>query len=247
MTTAPTAPHSVAQLDDYPEELLELAEAHHILEMEGHGDLTLGHLSWRDPEGRGFWMKVQGVGLGEVHAPADFLLIDFEGNIVIGDGWRHSEWPIHAEILQARPDVHAVGHTHPFHATAFSATDERLVPIGHEGSYFPGGVPHYKVTSGLVNTIALGAALASTLGDSSAAFMKNHGVVYCGGSIRHATLLGIFLEKACRHQLLLRGSGSLWQPPADDGDPDKSDILSPKLIDAFWAYKRRQLRLELQD
>ena len=62
--------------------LSELATGHHILEMEGHGDLTLGHLSWRDPDGRGFWMKVQGLGLGEVRSLTDFLLLDFDGEVL---------------------------------------------------------------------------------------------------------------------------------------------------------------------
>lgn len=225
--------------------LTELALAHHVLQMEGHGDLTLGHVSWRDPQGRGLWMKVQGLGLGEVRSPDDFLLLDFDGEVLMGDGWRHSEWPIHAEILRARPDLNSVGHTHPFHATAFSATTAELVAVGHEGSYFPGGVPHFDVTSGLVNTPALGIALASALGDASAAFMKNHGVVYGGRSIRHAALLGVFLEKACRHQLLLGGSG-LPLKTAGAGIPaEKDDILSPKLIDAFWAYECRQLQASL--
>ena len=224
--------------------LLELELAHHILQMEGHGDLTLGHVSWRDPEGRGFWMKMQGIGLGEVQAPGDFLLLGFEGEVMAGDGWRHSEWPIHAEILRARPDVHSVGHTHPFYATAFSATTEPLVPIGHEGAYFAGGVPHFKVTSGLVNTPSLGEALASTLGASWGAFMKNHGVVYCGRSIRHATMMGIFLEKACHHQLVLSGADLGWRPPTEEMNSDKDDILGPRLIDAFWAYECRQLHGE---
>ena len=43
-------------------ELDRLASACRILEMEGHGDMTLGHMSLRDPEGRGFWMKRNAMG-----------------------------------------------------------------------------------------------------------------------------------------------------------------------------------------
>lgn len=46
------------------DELEKLATAHRILEMEGHGDMTLGHMSLRDPEGRGIWMKRNAIGLG---------------------------------------------------------------------------------------------------------------------------------------------------------------------------------------
>ena len=47
-------------------DLDKLASARRILELEGHGDMTLGHLSLRDPDRRGFWMKRNAIGLGEV-------------------------------------------------------------------------------------------------------------------------------------------------------------------------------------
>ena len=49
--------------------LLQLSQACRILEMEGHGDMTLGHVSVRDPDGRGFWLKRNRIGLGEVLGP----------------------------------------------------------------------------------------------------------------------------------------------------------------------------------
>ena len=49
--------------------LLQLSQACRILEMEGHGDMTLGHVSLRDPDGRCFWLKRNRIGLGEVLGP----------------------------------------------------------------------------------------------------------------------------------------------------------------------------------
>src|SRR5258706_7172894 len=92
--------------------LERLAIACRILEMEGHGDMTLGHLSMRDPEGRGFWMKRRKVGLGEIVSAEDFVLVDMDGNKIAGSGERHSEWPIHSENFRLRGDINAVAHTH---------------------------------------------------------------------------------------------------------------------------------------
>ena len=78
--------------------LERLALASRILEMEGHGDMTLGHLSLRDPDGRGFWMKRNKVGLGEIIGAEDFVLVDMDGNKIVGSGGRHSEWPIHSRL-----------------------------------------------------------------------------------------------------------------------------------------------------
>ena len=58
--------------------LNRLARGCRILEMEGHGDMTLGHLSLRDPEGRGFWLKRNARGLGEILSYRDFVLVALE-------------------------------------------------------------------------------------------------------------------------------------------------------------------------
>src|SRR5487761_1141313 len=81
------------------ERLMDLARACRILEMEGHGDMTLGHLSMRADDDSGFWMKRNQIGLGEVLGPEDFVLVDWDGEKISGSGGRHSEWPIHSEIF----------------------------------------------------------------------------------------------------------------------------------------------------
>ena len=93
-----------------PDELLnDLARGCRILEMEGHGDFSLGHLSLRDPQGRGFWLKRNRYGLGEILGPDDFVLVTMDGEQIAGEGGRHSEWPIHSEVFRLRPDVQVVG------------------------------------------------------------------------------------------------------------------------------------------
>src|SRR5688572_21791484 len=137
-------------------ELALLARGHRILEMQGHGDITLGHLSLRDPQGRGLWLKKPKRGLDEVMGPDDFVLIDFAGRQLENTGQCHSEWPIHAEIMKARPDVQVVGHTHPYYCILFSATNEPLEALSHEGSNYAGRLPRFEETSGLINTPELG-------------------------------------------------------------------------------------------
>jgi ribulose-5-phosphate 4-epimerase/fuculose-1-phosphate aldolase len=73
------------------ESLTEAARACRILDMEGHGDMTLGHLSLRETTGRGFWMKRNQIGLGEVLGADDFVLVDWDGQKIEGSGGRHSE------------------------------------------------------------------------------------------------------------------------------------------------------------
>lgn len=226
---------------DIGETLARLARACQMLEMEGHGDMTLGHLSWRDPDGRGFWMKRNRIGLGEVTGPEDFVLLDFAGKQLQGSGGRHSEWPIHSEILQARPDVAVVAHTHPRHASIVSASIEPLRAFTVDADYFR-SLPRHTTTAALINTVELGRDLAASLGPHFALFMANHGVTFCGISIEHATCVGIFLEKACRAQLLAAGAALEWSMPSEaDRAIRHGQVMTPAHIEHSWNYFARKL------
>lgn len=225
-------------------ELTELVQAHRILADMGHEDLTSGHVSWRDAEGRGLWIKRSQIGMDEVLEIDDLILIDFDGNKLAGHGQRHKEWPIHAEILRARPDVHAVGHTHAFYSQIFSTTDEPLRPVGKQGAWFAHqDPPKFKETCNLIRTPELGRALARTLGVADAVFMMSHGIAFTGRTIREATLIGIFLEKAVRAQVKIAMTGFRYSwPDADDCDEKRSITGSTSNVDMYWNYLVRHLK-----
>jgi ribulose-5-phosphate 4-epimerase/fuculose-1-phosphate aldolase len=222
-------------------QLAELARACRVLEMEGHGDMTLGHLSLRAPDGRGFWMKRNRIGLGEVLSVDDFVLLDWEGQQLAGPGARHSEWPIHSEILKLRPDVNVVAHTHPFHACVFSASTTRLMPYTIDADYSL-DVPFHQDDVALITTKDEGMALARSLGAGFAVFMRNHGVTFCGTSIPHAACVGIFLEKACRAQLLGESAGfPAAFPTPSIREKRHRQIMTPVHWEHSWNYFCRKL------
>src|ERR1700744_1927520 len=86
----------------------------------GQADMVWGHPSVRDPGGRGAWLKCSGWGFEEVTAERGGL-VPPDGSLLDGTGPRHIEYPIHTEILAARPDVGAVVHTHSPAACEFAA------------------------------------------------------------------------------------------------------------------------------
>ena len=221
--------------------LRTLALGHHVLHREGHGDMTLGHLSWRDPFGRGLWLKRALIGLEEVDAH-DFMLIDFDGAVVAGEGERHLEWPIHTELMKHRPEIHAVAHTHAPCATLFSCTDEILRPLTNEGVWFDIPPGRIAATSDLIDTVALGAGHAEAMGEADAVFLRNHGASFVGRSIHELCLIGIFLEKACRAQLALARSGLAYGwPSCGEVRRKKANIYPPSAIAGFWDYYVRKL------
>ncbi len=218
-----------------------LAKACRILEMQGHGDMTLGHLSLRDPEGRGFWMKRNRAGLGEILGPKDFVLVSLSGQKLGGDGGLHSEWPIHSEILQRRPDVQVVAHTHALHASVLSGSAEPLLPYTLDADYFT-ILPRHADEVALITTRAEGSALAESLGPHFAVLMANHGVTFCGTSIEHATCVGVFLEKACRAHLLGKAAGLPSRALSPQVRAKRhAQIMTPAHIEHSWNYFCRML------
>src|SRR6266545_5253223 len=127
-----------------------------ILGAEEQGDLVCGHVSARDAEGRGVWIKAATLGFDEVQ-PEDVLLVDAEGNVLEGKGRRHAEYPIHTEVIAAAPSVGAVVHTHAPAAVTFAALDVPLRPISHEGTLFvPPDLARFTKTGDLILTRELG-------------------------------------------------------------------------------------------
>jgi L-fuculose-phosphate aldolase len=220
----------------------DLVDACRVLARHGHEDKNLGHLSWREPDGRGFWLKRSGIGLGEVRYATDFVLVGFDGEVLAGDGARHIEWPIHAGVLAARPDVELVFHSHPHHAVVFSALDEPVQVVGNEGTLFVDGVPRFTRTADLIRDRKLGAAVAATLGVGNALFLRNHGIVVAGSTVAELVMTAIYLEMTARFHLELFASGCPFTAVDPvDARAKRARVCSAEVFESFWAYERRML------
>lgn len=219
-----------------------VSTASRILAATGHGDLVWGHASVRDPEGRGVWIKAATWGLDEV-TPDRVHLVDREGQVVEGEGNRQREYPIHTEIMVARPDVGGVVHAHSRHAVALAASGQPLRPVSHAAcSFVPPHVPRFTATGDLILTPELGRQVAAELGDHTALFLVNHGIVTVGPDVRSATVAAVLLERACEQQLLTHGFGG-WPTWSDDEEAvaKRPSIFSPATVDQVWNYLVRSL------
>lgn len=184
-----------------------LIHAGRILAAEGQGDLIFGHVTARLPDDNSrFLMKPHNFGLEEI-TPENLITCDLEGEKVAGTSARHIEVFIHSEILRARPDIGAVVHTHAPYAVAFSALGREIQGIGHEGALFHAGIPVFSETADLIIDQARGKAVARALADRDVLIMRNHGIVTAGRTIEEATVLALYLERACRTQLAVEACG----------------------------------------
>jgi ribulose-5-phosphate 4-epimerase/fuculose-1-phosphate aldolase len=228
-------------------DLDDLARGCRILELEGHGDRVVGHMALRDPDGRGFWMKRAGIGLGEVYDARDFVLLDFDGNQLAGAGKPHNEWPIHSEILKRRPDINATLHTHPFWASLYSACEDPLPTVVPRATTQPVMPPRWEDSAGLVSTPEMGRSLAEKMGDRHyAVLLRNHGIAAGGPAIMDAVLVAIALDKMCREALTIAGSGLKYTSPDETALLMKMESgkgLSDEIVGhrTLWDYFCRKL------
>jgi L-fuculose-phosphate aldolase len=218
----------------------EVALGGWVLDHSGLSDYVWGHVSARDPEGRGVWMKASGLGFDEVN-PDDVLLVAPDGEVLAGEGPRHSEYPIHTEVLRARPDLGSVVHVHPPHAIALAASDQPLEPISHVGGVFSRGLRRWGGAPDLVDTARHGEALAQALDDDRALLLVGHGIITVGASVGLAVTTAIMLEQACRVQLLAEGFGGVAAPMGQD---ELTRVYAHTLDDSFllaaWTYLVRR-------
>ncbi len=222
----------------------DLLTACRILGWYGASDLIWGHVSARDPDGRGVWMKSSGYGFEEMTRER-LVLVDEAGATLAGSGQRHIEFPIHTRIMRARPDVGAVVHTHWPHVVAFGATGMPLRPISHDGTVFmPDGVPRYG-SGELITTDEQASALCDWLGGRPAILLINHGLVAVGSDLAEAVFTAVMLDRAVRHQLLAAAAGTdlLYSPDAV-AVGKRAQHFTRANIDALWEYLRRRVEAD---
>jgi len=219
----------------------EVAAGCRVLAAHGQGDWIWGHVSLRDAQSGRTWMKRRGVGFEETR-PEDVILIDGEGQVLAGDGEVHGEFPIHTRILHAYPEVNAVVHTHACNAVAFDALAVPLLPVSHDGALFAPDVPRFGKTSDLIRTLDLGDDVATALQGRNALILSNHGIVTVGRDVAEAVTTALFLERACKQQLLAMSAGEIRRWSDEHEAVAKLDtVFSPKQIEQAWAYLRRNI------
>ncbi len=217
------------------------ALASSVLAHAGQSDLIWGHVSVRDPHGRGAWMKAAEWGLEEV-TPERVMLVDGEGEVRAGTGPRHIEFHIHTCVLDARPDVGCVVHTHAAASTAFAALGSPLRPISHEGTLFvPPDLARFSGTTGLIRTHELGTQLAAELGGRNAILLPGHGMVVVGADVPAAVMGAVLLDRACRLQLQVEAAGGPTVWTSDEEALEKREMCWPaRNLDAGWQYLVRR-------
>ena len=179
----------------------ELATANRILFQHGVVD-AFGHVSARDPERPDHYLLARNMAPGQV--TSDDVMRFGPDHAPVGDDRRpYLERFIHGEIYRARPEVHAVVHSHSPAVIPFGITaGAKLRPVFHMCGFLgAGGAAHFEIrdargdgTDLLIRDQGLGEALAQSLGAANAVLMRGHGSTVVADSVRLATYRAIYLE-----------------------------------------------------
>lgn len=159
---------------------------------------SYGHISARHPHHPDRFLMSRARAPGLVVA-SDIMEFGLDGELVHADERPvYSERFIHSEVYKARPDVHAVVHSHSPTVVPFSVTQVPLRPIRAAFLYPEVPVFDTRASAGWTNLLisnpALGAALAQTLGNNSVALMRGHGNVVVAPRLRVVVYRAIYTE-----------------------------------------------------
>ena len=118
----------------------------------------------------------------------DFVVIDFDGNVVEGKNKPSSEKMLHIEFYKKRPEINYILHFHSPYLSSFASCGIALdEPIMAENVFYFGQIPLAEYA--LPSTMDLVEKTAKYFDEYDAVLMANHGVI-----VGDKTLKGAYLK-----------------------------------------------------
>jgi len=213
------------------EQKQQLVRCIRMLERSGIMDYN-GHASMRLDDGRML------INIGNCQrsrlTPDDICTIDFDGNVIEGNGKPPLEFHLHAGVYKARSDSGAVIHCHPNWSTVLSTAGVEYLPVYAQGSLvYP--LPVLDSPDSINNPV-MAKRLTDTLGDGPAALMKAHGAMTTGKTIIDAFVLLNYLEENAQRQYMAAQIGTPYAFTADELALCREKLWSESLFKRTWDH-----------
>lgn len=142
--------------------------------------------------------------------PADLPVVDLDGKLISGPKPPTSEIRVHLAIYRHRPDVRAVVHVHPPHATAFAVVRRNLPKcVLPEVEVFLGEIP--LVPYATPGTQEFADVAVPYVQSHNAFLLTNHGAITVGSDPFEAYYRMETLEQYCRILILASHLGDLQE------------------------------------
>ena len=215
-------------IDDQKQQIvrcIRMLEHNGILDYNGHASIRL--------DGERMLINIGSCQRSQLNAE-DICTIDFDGNVVEGNGKPPLEFHLHAGVYKARADVQAVIHAHPNWSTILSTASVEYLPVYAQGSLvYP--LPVLDSPDS-INNPEMAKRLTDTLQDRPAALMKAHGAVTCGDSLVDAFVLMNYLEDNAERQYMAAQIGTPYSFTQEELDLCREKLWNPNLFKRTWDH-----------
>ena len=226
-----------------------LSTACRILAANGHGSALSGQMTARGPEAGTMWTLAYGIGFEEA-TPEHYLLVDANLDVVEGaggggaGGGRAGGQPnpanrFHLHVYAARPDVHAIVHTHPMHCSALSMLGEPLHVAHMDTAGLYDDVAHLATWPGIPFGDEEGELISAALGAKSAILLAHHGQLCVGPCVEAACVLAVTIERAAELHLRARAAGALQEIDPRLGKEAHDWRHNPRMVAMTFEYFAR--------
>jgi ribulose-5-phosphate 4-epimerase/fuculose-1-phosphate aldolase len=213
------------------EQKQQLVRCIRMLERSGIMDYN-GHASMRLDDGR-MLINIGNCQRSRLTAE-DICTIDFDGNVIEGNGKPPLEFHLHAGVYKARSDSGAVIHCHPNWSTVLSTAGVEYLPVYAQGSLvYP--LPVLDSPDSINNPV-MAKRLTDTLGNGHAALMKAHGAMTTGKTIVDAFVLLNYLEENAQRQYMAAQIGTPYSFTPDELALCREKLWSESLFQRTWNH-----------
>jgi len=168
----------------------DLLAACHAIATQGLNPGAAGNLSIR--ETTGFLITPSGLPWDEL-AEDDFVHIAEDGTTSHPRRAPSSEWQLHRDLYQARPEFNAIIHTHAPFCTTLACLHRTIPPFHYMIARF-GGREVRCSDYATYGTPELSQAALVAMQGRNGCLLGNHGMLVAGPNLRHAQALAIELE-----------------------------------------------------
>jgi L-fuculose-phosphate aldolase len=189
---------------------------------------TWGNISARDTETGLVYLTPSAMQYDTI-TEDDIIVSKLDGTLVESPRKPTIEMDLHLAIYRARPDMHAIVHTHPLYSQVFAVLREDIPPVIDEAAQIMGGPVHCAAYA-LPGSPELAANCVEALGTSRACLMANHGAICTGTNMEEAFKVAVVLEMTAQIYQMARSIGN----PALLGD----NLVAAMHNFAYHNYKQ---------
>jgi L-fuculose-phosphate aldolase len=170
----------------------------------------------------------------------DIVAVDLDGRPIDGGNVKPPlEFPIHAEVYRARPEINAVFHTHPQWSTYLTMCDVEQKVVYAQASLL-GDMPVMDSPMS-VNTREMGETMVAIMRDNPVVLLKAHGVVAAGESILECFAYAAYVEENARRQYMAMQIGEPYVFSADEQAACRAKLRTPSLFKKTWDHYRSKI------